>query len=265
MFCSKCGNEVKDTEKFCGKCGNKISKNIKQKGKIPITKSIILGLIIFIVVLLIVTICFYISDISNDDVATSVQAESRNESTTQNNTASKSNRREELMKELEESIEGQGITWEKYSSDSYRKAAGGKSLSEMTNEEIEKEIESNEKRETQQKEYDNIFGEKIKELEKDVKAKILSNYFNSYNEIYVQKVWIALDKSKESIKYLYMYVSSSQNSNSSIIVRWDSESNELYKLNDYGSEAMKIWNSEDYIASINYENNDKKYTYMIRE
>lgn len=235
----------------------------EKKGKTPITKSIILGVSIFIIVLLAISIGVYISNIGKEDITTSAKVESKNEN--QKNTTSKSNKREELMKELEKSIEGQEITWEKYSSDSYRKAAGGKSLSEMTNEEIEKEIESNKKRIIQQKEYDNIFGEKIKKLEKDVKAKILSDYFSSYNEIYVQKVWIALDKSKESIKYLYMYVSTSQNAKSSIIVRWDSESNQLYKLNDYGAEAMKIWNSEDYIASINYENNDKKYTYMIRE
>lgn len=235
----------------------------EKKGKTPITKSIILGVSIFIIVLLAISIGIYISNIGKEDITTSAKVESKNEN--QKNTTSKSNKREELMKELEKSIEGQEITWEKYSSDSYRKAAGGKSLSEMTNEEIEKEIESNKKRIVQQKEYDNIFGEKIKKLEKEVKAKILSDYFSSYNEIYVQKVWIALDKSKESIKYLYMYVSTSQNAKSSIIVRWDSESNQLYKLNDYGAEAMKIWNSEDYIASINYENNDKKYTYMIRE
>ena len=235
----------------------------EKKGKTPITKSIILGVSIFIIVLLALSIGIYISNIGKEDITTSAKVESKNEN--QKNTTSKSNKREELMKELEKSIEGQEITWEKYSSDSYRKAAGGKSLSEMTNEEIEKEIESNKKRIVQQKEYDNIFGEKIKKLEKEVKAKILSDYFSSYNEIYVQKVWIALDKSKESIKYLYMYVSTSQNAKSSIIVRWDSESNQLYKLNDYGAEAMKIWNSEDYIASINYENNDKKYTYMIRE
>lgn len=30
MFCSKCGNEIKENERFCSKCGNQIESNIEQ-------------------------------------------------------------------------------------------------------------------------------------------------------------------------------------------------------------------------------------------
>lgn len=34
MFCSKCGNEIKEGEKFCAKCGNKIENISIMEGKI---------------------------------------------------------------------------------------------------------------------------------------------------------------------------------------------------------------------------------------
>ena len=29
MYCSKCGNELKDDMKFCNKCGNKVDNKIE--------------------------------------------------------------------------------------------------------------------------------------------------------------------------------------------------------------------------------------------
>lgn len=61
MFCSKCGNEMKDGENFCSKCGNKVeTKENKQESKNnikePATKSK-KGLIIGIVVTVIAILC----------------------------------------------------------------------------------------------------------------------------------------------------------------------------------------------------------------
>lgn len=33
MYCSKCGNEIKEEEQFCSKCGNKIEENVKKNGR----------------------------------------------------------------------------------------------------------------------------------------------------------------------------------------------------------------------------------------
>lgn len=37
MFCSNCGNEIKDGEKFCSKCGQQVDKNLK-KNKLRIMR-----------------------------------------------------------------------------------------------------------------------------------------------------------------------------------------------------------------------------------
>ena len=57
MYCSKCGNEIKEAEKFCGKCGSEIKekvtsnvKEIKENKSIIKKKFILIGLAILVVI-----------------------------------------------------------------------------------------------------------------------------------------------------------------------------------------------------------------------
>lgn len=61
MFCSNCGNELKDDMKFCNKCGNKIGKTINNRESTDIEdreksegwkKMIIISIVMFIITLI---------------------------------------------------------------------------------------------------------------------------------------------------------------------------------------------------------------------
>ena len=80
MFCSKCGNEIKEGEKVCSKCGNKVKKSrIKN---LSIGKEVLLIMFSITVIMFIIAFGIYEYN-SNDNVLDS--AKQTNKSNLENN------------------------------------------------------------------------------------------------------------------------------------------------------------------------------------
>lgn len=55
MFCGKCGNKVKDTDKYCGNCGNNIATQ-KEENKAALINVLKTTALIIIMILAIITL-----------------------------------------------------------------------------------------------------------------------------------------------------------------------------------------------------------------